>query len=154
MLLTPDQQPDHDSLFLRAADWVSEVMGRPANIMCWLLFVVLWTAIFAAHLVPANGSFLPGWFTGQGYNFPLNLLTTVAELFIGFLVAAATNRAQRALTEIINAIRATVEHISSVEDRLADQLAANTVLTQRVHDLTEQVHALVSGDSKSSKTAG
>ena len=87
----------HESAFQRLADWASAAMGRPTNIMVWLVLVLLWTVIFAAKIVPADGSFLPSWFTGQGFNFPLNLITTVAELFIGFLVAAAANHAQRVL---------------------------------------------------------
>jgi low affinity Fe/Cu permease len=48
-----------ESIFDRIADYVSAAMGRPTNIMVWLVLVVGWT---------------------------------VAELFIGFLVAAAANR--------------------------------------------------------------
>jgi hypothetical protein len=85
---------DHDreatGLFLKFANWISEAMGRPVNIAFWFVLVVAWTLIFALggpHL--ASGTWLPAWFTSLGYNFPLNLVTTVAELFIGFLVAAA-----------------------------------------------------------------
>ncbi len=79
--------------FDRFADWVSEAMGRPLNIAFWFILIVAWTLIFALggpNL--SSGSWLPSWFTSQGYNFPLNLITTVAELFIGFLVATAANR--------------------------------------------------------------
>jgi hypothetical protein len=44
---------------------------------------------------------LPSWFTSTGYNFPLNLMTTVAELSVGFLVVAVANRAQEALTVLL-----------------------------------------------------
>lgn len=65
-------------------------MGRPANIVAWLVFVIGWTCLLAfGGPRLASGSWLPAWFASQGYNFPLNLVTTVAELFIGFLVAAA-----------------------------------------------------------------
>ena len=66
-------------LFLRFANWVSEAMGRPTNIAFWFVLVVLWTLIFALgghHL--ASGTWLPAWFRSTGYNFPLNLVTTVA----------------------------------------------------------------------------
>jgi hypothetical protein len=89
--------PESESAFQRLADWVSAAMGRPTNIIIWLILVLFWTVLFAAKIVPADGSFLPTWFTGQGFNFPLNLITTVAELFIGFLVAAAANGAQPSL---------------------------------------------------------
>jgi hypothetical protein len=78
---------------------------------------------------------LPGWFTSTGYNFPLNLITTVAELFIGFLVAAAANRAQDALTVLLAHIRAGVERDVAIEQGLTDAIAENTELTKQVHDL-------------------
>ena len=123
-------------LFLKFANWVSEAMGRPTNIAFWFVLVVCWTLIFALggpHL--ASGTWLPAWFTSSGYNFPLNLITTVAELFIGFLVAAAANRAQDALTVLLAHIRATVERDDAIERDLKVAIAENTELTRRVHDL-------------------
>jgi low affinity Fe/Cu permease len=123
-------------LFLRVANWVSEAMGRPTNIAFWLVLVVAWTLIFAlgGHDL-SSGDFLPMWFKSTGYNFPLNLITTVAELFIGFLVAAAANRAQDALTVLLAHIRATVERDSVIERGLKDAIAENTELTKQVHEL-------------------
>jgi low affinity Fe/Cu permease len=122
--------------FLRFANWVSEAMGRPTNIAFWFVLVVVWTLIFAVggrHL--ASGTWLPAWFTSTGYNFPLNLITTVAELFIGFLVAAAANRAQDALTALLAHIRATVERDEAIERGLKEAIAENIDLTKQVHDL-------------------
>jgi low affinity Fe/Cu permease len=122
--------------FLRFANWVSEAMGRPTNIAFWFVLVVCWTLIFAlggAHL--ASGTWLPAWFTSTGYNFPLNLITTVAELFIGFLVAAAANRAQDALTVLLAHIRAGVERDVAIEQSLKDAIAENLEVTKQVHDL-------------------
>jgi len=127
-------------LFLRVANWVSEAMGRPTNIIFWLVLVVFWTCIFAfggPHL--ASGNWLPRWFTSQGYNFPLNLITTVAELFIGFLVAAAANRAQDALTVLLAHIRATVERDDAIEQRLTAEMVKNTELTSQVHQLAQKI---------------
>lgn len=82
------EAPERLSVFQKVADYVSEAMGRPANIIAWLVFVIGWTCPFALGGPRlASGSWLPAWFASQGYNFPLNLVTTVAELFIGFLVA-------------------------------------------------------------------
>jgi low affinity Fe/Cu permease len=123
-------------LFLKFANWVSEAMGKPANIAFWFVLVVVWTLVFAVggpHL--ASGTWLPGWFTSTGYNFPLNLITTVAELFIGFLVAAAANRAQDALTVLLAHIRAGVERDVAIEQGLTDAIAENTELTKQVHEL-------------------
>lgn len=122
--------------FLKFANWVSEAMGRPTNIAFWFVLVVCWTLIFALggrHL--ASGTWLPAWFTSTGYNFPLNLITTVAELFIGFLVAAAANRAQDALTVLLAHIRATVERDGVIERELKEAIAENFELTKQVHDL-------------------
>jgi low affinity Fe/Cu permease len=122
--------------FLKFANWVSEAMGRPTNIAFWFVLVVAWTLVFALggkHL--SSGLWLPGWFTSTGYNFPLNLITTVAELFIGFLVAAAANRAQDALTVLLAHIRATVERDGAIEQGLKEAIAENTELTKQVHDL-------------------
>jgi hypothetical protein len=122
-----------ESLFLRAADWVSEVMGEPPNIIFWFVLCLGWTLIFAFGIVSPNANFLPAWFTGTAFNFPLNLITTVAELFIGFLVAAAANRAQRVLSTIIDGISTSID----TTEKLVEE---NTALTKQVHDLAQQIH--------------
>lgn len=106
-------------VFLGFANWISEAMGRPTNIIFWFILVVIWTCIFAfggPHL--AGGTWLPAWFTSQGFNFPLNLITTVAELFIGFLVAAAANRAQDALTTLILHIKQALDNDVALEAQI------------------------------------
>jgi len=132
-----------ESVFDRTADYVSAAMGRPANIMIWLVLVGGWTLLFAAHVVSANANFLPGWFTGTAFNFPLNLVTTVAELFIGFLVAAAANRSERNLELTLAAIADQEEQIEDVQAKLSEELASNTALTQQIHELTSQIHLLL-----------
>lgn len=131
---------EKESIFDRTADYVSAAMGRPANIMVWLVLVIGWTVLFASHIVSANANFLPGWFTGTAFNFPLNLITTVAELFIGFLVAAAANRSERNLELTLVAIADQEKHIEDVEKKLSAEVASNTALTQQVHDLASQIH--------------
>lgn len=139
----PAQAPDErESLFERVADYVSAAMGRPTNIIVWLVLVVAWCLVFATHLVSATASFLPGWFTGTAFNFPLNLITTVAELFIGFLVAAASNRSERNLDRTLAAIAAQGTAIQETEDRLAAVDAENRDLLRQNTDLTERVHEL------------
>jgi low affinity Fe/Cu permease len=131
--------------FLAMADWVSEYMGHPSNIMFWAVAIIVWTLLFAFDKSLASGSFLPAWFTSQGYNFPLNLITTVAELFIGFLVAAATNRAQSALTNILVYIKSAIDKILAMDKKIEKmelQLVAliqeNTTLTKEVEDRLQQ----------------
>jgi low affinity Fe/Cu permease len=144
---------DKESIFNRIADYVSAAMGRPTNIMIWLVLVVGWTLLFAVHVVSANANFLPGWFTGTAFNFPLNLVTTVAELFIGFLVAAAANRSERNLELTLAAIANQEEHIEDVETKLSEEVASNTALTQQVHELTSQIHDFLTAANLSQEMA-
>jgi low affinity Fe/Cu permease len=119
-----------EGVFLRFADMVSEAMGKPPNIFFWLVVVIAWTCIFAfGGPRLASGDWLPAWFTSQGFNFPLNLITTVAELFIGFLVAAAANRAQEALTTLILHIKQGLDNDVAIEERV---LAHNLSVDRRL----------------------
>jgi low affinity Fe/Cu permease len=128
----PEPGIQRESPFERVADYVSAAMGRPANIIVWVILVAAWTALgpyLAVH------PFLPAWAVSTGWNFPLNLVTTVAELFIGFLVAAASNRSERNLASAISAIIRQEQHISDMESALRDEIAVNTRLTRQVHKL-------------------
>jgi low affinity Fe/Cu permease len=141
-----------ESLFLKVADYVSAAMGRPTNIMIWLLAVIIWTSIFAfGGSRIASGTWLPAWFTSQGFNFPLNLITTVAELFIGFLVAAASNRSERNLEATLAGIQQSEDRDEQIEANLTAAVAVNTELTQKVHDLTAAVHQLLSEQSDATR---
>jgi low affinity Fe/Cu permease len=132
--LTAD--PEQESLFQRAADWTSAAMGRPANIVIWLVAVLAWTLTFAVGGSRiSSGNWLPAWFTSQGFNFPLNLVTTVAELFIGFLVAAASNRSERNL-------EATLARIEQLERSMDDQARTSLALLQSNTKLIAQMPQL------------
>jgi low affinity Fe/Cu permease len=144
------------SLFQRVADRVSYGMGTPANIAIWVILVVGWVLLFSLDHNPKveHGSFMPAWFTSTGFNFPLNLVTTVAELYIGFLVGASSNRSERHLEATLASISQQDELISAqqaqiqdVEERLGASLEQNTQLTQAVHDLTRAIHASICGDA-------
>jgi hypothetical protein len=134
------------SLFQRAADKVSYGMGTPLNIGIWIILVVGWTLMFALHIANASGSFLPTWFTSTGYNFPLNLVTTVAERYIGFLVGASSNRSERNLEATLARISAQDVQIDSVEVKLSEALSQNTALTQEIHELTKAIHEALTSD--------
>jgi low affinity Fe/Cu permease len=144
--------PDRLSVFQRAADTVSAAMGRPANIMVWLILVVGWTLIFAFHLVSANATFLPSWFTGTAFNFPLNLLTTVAELFIGFLVGAAANRSERNLEltlgrieQVETGIGGVLGAVKTLVENTAGVVASIRDLVSKTHDMQTQQMTLLAG---------
>jgi low affinity Fe/Cu permease len=129
--------------FDRFADWVSEAMGRPLNIAFWFVLVVAWTLVFALGGPKlSSGSWLPSWFTSQGYNFPLNLITTIAELFIGFLVATAANRAQNALTALLDKIDMQEVQIEETESNIVTLVKENTDLTSEIHALTTEIRTL------------
>jgi low affinity Fe/Cu permease len=143
----PVKQDDdlaRESVFEKTADWVSAAMGRPTNIIVWLVLVAAWTAL-GPYL--ARHPFLPAWSVSAGWNFPLNLITTVAELFIGFLVAAASNRSERNLDRTLAGIQASEDRDAELESGLTAAIAANTELTQKVHDLTVAVHQLLSAQA-------
>jgi len=67
----------------------------------------------------------------------------VAELFIGFLVAAAANRSERNLELTLAAIAEQEKQIELVEAKLSEEVASNTLLTQQVHDMASEIHAFL-----------
>jgi low affinity Fe/Cu permease len=145
-----------NKLFVAVTDWVSEFIGTPVNIGFWLLVLFFWTLIFALNPAIQNSNFLPQWFTSQAYNFPLNTVTTVVELFIGFLCAAATNRAEKALREVLKQIitlvtevrtllievRKVLEAIRAIDEEEEKQTVQLLLLTQNTHDRVERIHKL------------
>jgi low affinity Fe/Cu permease len=136
--------PEKLSLFQRIADRVSYGMGTPTNIAVWIVLVVGWTLLFAfGGAKIASGTWLPVWFTSTGFNFPLNLVTTVAELYIGFLVGASSNRSERNLEATLASIGAQGRQIRDVELKLGQTLEVNTNLTREVHELSKLIHAAV-----------
>lgn len=88
--------------FVDLADFVSYAMGTPLNILFWITAVVVWISLGPQI---AKHNFMPEWFTSNAFNFPLNTVTTLAELYIGFLVAAASNRSERHLKDVLGALR-------------------------------------------------
>ncbi len=128
------------SLFQKIADRVSYAMGTPTNIIIWLLAVGTWIA-FGPYI--AGHNFLPVWFTSNSFNFPLNTVTTIAELYIGFLVGASSNRSERNLEATLAGIGSQERQIKDVEEKLAAALELNTQLTKEVHELTRLIHEKV-----------
>lgn len=103
--------------FLKVADAVSFGMGTPTNIFFWVLAVFIWFLLGSTR--PSwftEGTFLPTWFTSTAWNFPLNTITTLAELYIGFLVAAATNRAERELRKLIEDMKHNIDQVKQINE--------------------------------------
>ena len=109
--------------FLKIADAVSFGMGTPTNIIFWILAVAVWFILgLTQQKLFIEAKFLPAWFTSNSWNFPLNTITTLAELYIGFLVAAATNRAERELRKIITGIKDTLEEVEKINKKQTEIL--------------------------------
>lgn len=125
------------AFFLKLADKVSYGMGTPANIMVWIFLVLIWVVLGATKPeLFINGSFLPTWFTSTGWNFPLNTVTTLAELYIGFLVAAAANRSEREL-------RAIVQHTDEVVTQFENMEEFQTKLEEKILSLENTIIKLL-----------
>lgn len=137
---TMKEKPFHRRLnekFLQLADAVSFGMGTPTNIIFWILAVVVWFALgITQRQLFMHGGFLPDWFTSNAWNFPLNTITTLAELYIGFLVAAATNRSERHLHELIKDIKRTVEEVEKINAHQTDIL--NRLMRYEKQDLKQE----------------
>jgi hypothetical protein len=117
--------------FVRIADRVSYAMGTWQNIVVWFILVGIW---FALGPYISKHSILPGWFTSNNFNFPLNTVTTIAELYIGFLVGASTNR-----TERHNRMQA--DRMEALEHLIHEELRRNTETTDNAYAIADQVKA-------------
>jgi hypothetical protein len=123
----------HVNRFVGIADRVSYAVGTWQNIVVWIVLIGAWFA-FGPYL--ANHSVLPAWFTSNNFNFPLNTVTTIAELYIGFLVGASTNR-----TERNNRVQA--DRMESLEKLIHKELKRNTEITDNAQTIAEQLKAQV-----------
>ena len=125
-----DEAPNR---FVRVADRVSYAMGTWQNIVVWIILVGTW---FALGPYLANHSVLPDWFTSNNFNFPLNTVTTIAELYIGFLVGASTNRTERHN-------RTQSDRMEALERLIHDELRRNTEITDNAQTIAQQLNAQV-----------
>lgn len=133
--------------FIKVADSVSWGMGTPANIGFWLLAVVVWFVLgYTRRELFEKGGLLPDWFTSPAWNFPLNTITTLAELYIGFLVAAAANRSERKLREMIEHTRHTVDRVEEINAKQNEVLQA--LLKYQERELGKENEVLRAVESK------
>jgi uncharacterized membrane protein len=124
---------EKESPFVRMADRVSYAMGTWQNIVVWIILIGIW---FALGPYISHHSLLPSWFTSNNFNFPLNTVTTIAELYIGFLVGASTNRTERHNRE-------QSDRMEELEKLIHRELQHNTATTDDAHALAEEVKAQV-----------
>jgi uncharacterized membrane protein len=113
-----------DERFTDLADIISEKMGRWWVSVVSALLIITWTL----YCMFTQG---PGWWYGIFYNLPLNLVTTIAELFIGFLIAAAANRVERRHELLLREIKghtradeATTKRDAEVNKKSEEEIAA------------------------------
>ncbi len=109
--------------FIDFADQVSAAMGSPINITVWVVLVAAWFVLFAINPGLQKSNFLPSWFTSNAFNFPLNSITTLAELYIGFLIVAAANRVERHNRVIQEQQIHIIEHINKTNDHEEQELS-------------------------------
>jgi uncharacterized membrane protein len=128
-----EEEGEHTNRFVRIADRVSYAMGTWQNIVVWIVLVGTW---FALGPYLANHSIMPAWFTSNNFNFPLNTVTTIAELYIGFLVGASTNRTERHN-------RSQADRMEELEKLIHKELKRNTEITGDAHAVAEHVKAQV-----------
>jgi low affinity Fe/Cu permease len=107
--------------FTDLADRVSEIMGRWWVTAISLVFVLLWLAI---------GPFVQ---FSDSWQLWMNSPTTVAELFIGFLIAAATNRVERRHDVLLETIKArTTADVETTRKNEQDIQEIKQMLTRMV----------------------
>lgn len=121
-----------NDLFVDAADKVSYAIGTPANIGLWFVALVVWTVMGPTI---SHDNFLPAWFTSNSWNFPLNTVTTILELFIGYLIAASNNRQERNSKLVLHHIGVTTDESLGDERQILQLLAS---LDQRLARIEQQ----------------
>lgn len=108
------------SFFQKLADGLSYVLTTWQNFIVWVLLIAAW--IIAGPWV-ASHNFLPGWFTSNAFNFPLNTVTTLAELYIGFLLGVNAARIQKQQDEHSAYMQQEIDHMKNELDILVDKIA-------------------------------
>lgn len=101
--------------FQKLADKISIILTTWQNFMIWVVLVVVWMAM-GPYL--ANHNFLPNWFISNGFNFPLNTVTTLAELYIGFLLGINSARIQKEQDRHSAHMQDEIDHIKGELDEL------------------------------------
>jgi hypothetical protein len=111
-----------ESRFLRIADAVSTGMGSPLNIALWAAATIAWIMAFVINPDLQNSNFLPSWFTSNSFNFPLNSISTLAELFIGFLIAAAANRVEKRNYDLHQTMARMLAHLEVLTEAVKSEV--------------------------------
>lgn len=105
--------------FQKLADKISIILTTWQNFMIWVVLVVVWIAL-GPYL--QNHDFLPGWFISNGFNFPLNTVTTLAELYIGFLLGINSARIQKEQDRHSEMMKEEITHMKNELDELVEHI--------------------------------
>jgi low affinity Fe/Cu permease len=112
-----------DERFTDLADTISEGMGKWWVTAISIVLVLLWLAA---------GPFMHFSDTWQ---LIVNTPTTLLELWIGFLLAAATNRVERRHDELLKRdLRTTQKDVETTRKNEQDIQEIKQMLTRMVHD--------------------
>lgn len=90
-----------DERFTQIADVVTFIVGKWYFSAISFVILIIWIiyGIFA----------IPNWFTSPTWNFPVNAVTTLAELWLAFFTLAAANRVERRNQDILEYIKRKTE---------------------------------------------
>ena len=124
-----------DERFTDLADIISEGMGRWWVSVVSAILIIGWTF----YCLATQGH---GWWYGTFYNLPLNLVTTVIELFVGFLIAAAANRVEKRnkeLQETQIAILTHIEQLTNSDDKKIKQIEHEVKQEEKTQMLMEHL---------------
>lgn len=104
-------------------------------------------------LIPVEGFDrwdLTAGLVGNDFESTIEFFFGIATLIVAVAVAKKQHAQESvahtqtdAQAETLERLAAQSAHISEVDDRLAEALAANTALTAEVHELTKAVHAVI-----------
>lgn len=108
--------------FQKLADKISFVLTTWQNFVIWIILVLIWI-LMGPYL--ASHNFLPDWFISNGFNFPLNTVTTLAELYIGFLLGINSARIQKEQDAQTSYMRQEIDHMKQELDLLCERLNIN-----------------------------
>lgn len=76
-----------DERFTEIADTVTETIGKWYFTVISLVLLIGWIAYGIIAI--------PGWFTSNAWNFPINSVSTITEFFFELWILAAANRVER-----------------------------------------------------------
>ena len=110
-----------NNFFNKVSDWISWLITTWGNFLFWVVAVAAWFLVFAIDKSLASAHFMPAWFTSTAFNFPLNTVTTLVELYIGFLVGRNTNRTTQQLDRHLDDMQGHLHRMEAMLSELTNE---------------------------------